>query len=235
MHLIGGGRDASLTAAVLAPFVDEARAASSGDPVIALLLVLEPDDRTAESRFRTALEAAGAPASGIRVHAIREGERFAASVVSGVHGIFVGGGLTPAYHQALTDIAEPIRGRVAAGAPYAGFSAGAVIAAAHALVGGHRLDERDVAPADAAEELEQLEVRDGLGLVRATVEVHAAQWGTLSRLVAAVEADLVPRGVAIDEHTAYVVDGLTASVHGRGHVWSVDRARCSARVTLLRP
>ena len=51
-------------------------------------------------------------------------------------GIFVAGGLTPGYHAAIMPAADTIRGLVASGVPYAGFSAGAMIAAAEALAAG---------------------------------------------------------------------------------------------------
>jgi cyanophycinase len=236
VHLIGGGRDDARCAALAAPFVTEATAAAGTDePVIAVLLVLEPDDDTSEERFRSVLIAGGASFTGIRVDAILEGERFAAAAVDGAHGIFIGGGLTPAYHDAVMEIADAIRARVAAGAAYAGFSAGAVIAASRAIVGGYRLHGAEVSPEDAGEELDELEVRDGLGLVPMSIDVHAAQWGTLGRLVAAVAADLTPAGAAIDEHTALVVGvggAAEAAVHGDGHVWHVERLRAGVQVSM---
>ena len=234
IHLVGGGRDEERCAAVLAPFVAEAMdAAAPSDPVIALLLVLEDDDETGLDRFRSVLVAAGAPVGSIRVRAIVEGERFSAEAVEGAHGVFVGGGLTPAYHDAIIGIADAVRARVDAGAPYAGFSAGAAIAASRAIVGGYSLDGVAVAPEDAAEELDEIEVREGLGLVPGSVDVHAAQWGTLTRLVAAVARGLTPAGVAIDEHTAYVVesDGH-ARVRGTGNAWTVGPAVGGVSVTI---
>ena len=85
-----------------------------------------------------------------------------------------------------------IRERVTAGLPYAGFSAGAAIAATTAIIGGWRIDGVPVCPEDSDEGLDPVTVVDGIGLVGGAVDVHAAQWGNLSRLVAAVEAGLVP-------------------------------------------
>jgi cyanophycinase len=51
--------------------------------------------------------------------------------------------------------------------------------------------------------------------------VHASQWGSLSRLVAAVGSGLVPHGIAIDECTT-VRDG--GDVTGAGRVWRVSPA-----------
>jgi cyanophycinase-like exopeptidase len=50
----------------------------------------------------------------------------------------------------------------------------------------------------------------------AAVDVHAAQWGTLSRLCAAVSGGLVSGGIAIDEDPAAVVSGDSAVVAGLG-------------------
>jgi cyanophycinase len=105
----------------------------------------------------------------------------------------------------VAEAAPLIRQRVLDGAPYLGFSAGAAIAADRALIGGCRIDGVEVCDPDAGEELDEVAVADGLGLVPFTVDVHAAQWGTLARLTAAVAAGLVGAGVAIDEHTAVTV------------------------------
>jgi cyanophycinase len=57
-----------------------------------------------------------------------------------------------------------------------------------------------------------------LGLVPFAVDVHAAQWGTLPRLVAAVGRGDVPYGVAVDENTLLSVDDGEARVTGAGRV-----------------
>lgn len=236
IHLLGGGRDTERCGALLASFVAEARA-HAGDQalVIALLLVLEADDDTSLGRFRAVIEAAGAASAEIRVHAIVEGESFTDAAIDGADGVFVGGGLTPAYHDAFRVVREALRERVARGMPYAGFSAGAAIAAERALVGGWVRGGVEVCAHDAGEELDELEVRPGLGLVDFAVDVHAAQWGTLSRLVAAVAAGLVAEGVAIDEHTALVLSARAApAVHGSGHVWRVESAASGVHVQVLR-
>lgn len=80
-------------------------------------------------------------------------------------------------------------------------------------------------PDEAGEDLDDVTVRPGLGLVPFAVDVHCAQWGTLPRLVAAVDSGLVPAGVAIDENTLLAVRGGTATVHGRGHAWLVAADR----------
>jgi cyanophycinase len=235
IHLVGGGRDEALCAALLAPFVKEAADAAGGDdPVIALLLVLEVDDLTSVDRFRSVLIAAGASGEGVRIESIFEGGRFSSTVVDGAHGIFVGGGLTHAYHDAMDGIAEKVRSRVDAGVPYAGFSAGAAIAASRALVGGYRIGGVLVTPEDTGEELEEVDVRDGLGLVPMTIDVHAGQWGTVSRLIATVGAGLAPTGAAIDEHTALVITpGVEAfAVRGEGHVWSITASPGGIQVSM---
>jgi cyanophycinase len=87
-------------------------------------------------------------------------------------------------------------------------------------VGGWRAQVRDrvVAVCDphAGEDLDAVTVRDGLGLVPFTVDVHASQWGTLGRLVHAVAGSGEATGLAIDEATAVEIDGDRMTVHGHG-------------------
>ncbi|WP_295833079.1 Type 1 glutamine amidotransferase-like domain-containing protein [uncultured Microbacterium sp.] len=141
VFLLGGGRDVAVCGSLLEAFVGEARERATADPVIALLLVLEADDDASVERFRGVLEAAGAASAEIRVHAIVEGDGFTDAAIGGAAGVFVGGGLTPAYREAFSGIRDAVRERVADGMPYAGFSAGAAIAAGPALVGGFRVGE----------------------------------------------------------------------------------------------
>jgi cyanophycinase len=228
VHLVGGGRDEAAVVALFARFVEDAaahRSATNLTPRIHALLVLEEDDDESVARFRRALNLAGAD---VLVHAIIEGEVFDAAAVEDADGIFVGGGLTPAYHSAFAQIAPLVRERVATGTPYLGFSAGAAIAATHALIGGHILAGIAVCDEGAGEELNEITVVDGLGLVPFSVDVHAAQWGTVPRLVAAAGAGLIKSGIAIDEHTAVRwwggEDPASASVVGQGAAWHVTRS-----------
>jgi cyanophycinase-like exopeptidase len=105
--------------------------------------------------------------------------------------------------------------------PYAGFSAGAAIAADAALIGGWRIDGIPVCDEDTGEDLDEVTIVEGLGLVDLAIDVHAAQWGTLARLIAATEAGLVDGGVAIDEFTVLIVGDGALRVEGRGSVWRV--------------
>ena len=142
-------------------------------------------------------------------------------MLNDIDALVIGGGMTPAYLAAVEPIMEEIRLLVADGLPYLGFSAGAMIAADRAVIGGWRIDGVQVCPEETGEDLDEVTIVEGLGLVDLAIDVHAAQWGTLGRLVAATEAGLVGGGVAIDEFTALVVadDGLR--VVGTGSVWRV--------------
>lgn len=148
------------------------------------------------------------------------------------------GGLTPAYQEAFVADAAATSSLLAErDIPYAGFSAGAALAARDAVVGGWRADGVAVCPEDAGEDLDEVAVRPGLGLVPFAVDVHAAQWGTLPRLAAAVAAGRVERGVALDENTAVEVaagagrdGGSVVRVAGLGRAHTVQRAPDGAGV-----
>ena len=150
-------------------------------------------------------------------------------------GVLICGGLTPAYAAAVSPVAAAVRSVLSARAiPYAGFSAGASIAARRALVGGWLDRGVPICSEDAGEDLAEVTVTDGLGLVPVTVDVHAAQWGTLARLIAAVASGMVDSGVAIDEDTLLAVGIGGAAVHGGGQVHWVRRGENAVLVTGFR-
>jgi len=198
VFLIGGGRDDAQVRASHSPFV----VACGGGPIVAFALE-DPE------RWEGALRLAGAT----DVRCLLEPP--SAVDLAGAAGVFVGGGSTPGYQEALDGWRAP------AELAFAGFSAGAAVAAARAIVGGWRLGGRDVCAEEAGEDLDELTVRDGLGLVPFSVDVHATQWGTLTRLVHAVGAGLVDEGWAIDEGTVLVVDDGAVRVEGLGSAYRV--------------
>lgn len=199
--LVGGGRDEAQVRALLAPFVAEL---AGGE---AACVVVDDGEGVDLDRWRGVL----GDAASVRTVVLSEGRLLTADDIAGAAGVFVAGGLTPLY----AELVVPARDALAP-LPYAGFSAGAAIAAARAIVGGWLLDGRPVAPEEAAEDLDELAVVPGLGRVGFAVDVHAAQWGTLPRAVAAVRAGLVPEARAVDEHTAVVVRDGVVEVVGAG-------------------
>lgn len=223
IHLVGGGGAPEHMPTVIGPFIAESAARAAGSarmlPRVSVVLVDDDPAEPADAhRYLSMLTAAGAHEPVLtRVPA---GGSCPSSVLTGIDGLLIGGGSTPAYHAALEPLYDEIRLLVADGLPYLGFSAGAMIASEHALLGGWRVDGIAVCPEDAGEDLDEVTVVEGLGLVDLAIDVHAAQWGTLSRLVAAVESGLVPGGVAIDEDTTLVV-GDALNVVGAGNVWQV--------------
>ncbi|WP_167132338.1 Type 1 glutamine amidotransferase-like domain-containing protein [Paramicrobacterium chengjingii] len=138
-----------------------------------------------------------------------------------IDAVYVSGGDAREYLRVLQPIIGEIRRRVAEGTPYFGTSAGALIAADKALVAGHSIGGVPVSPPTISSNDSELEIAEGIGLVDITIDVHAAQWGTVSRLIAATEAGLVNGGVAIDENTALVVTDGGLTVVGSGSIWQV--------------
>jgi len=237
IHLVGGGSADDYDGEVFREFLIEAstRALASGRdvPRVAVLLVREDAvtaaDRADAYRDQLLRVALCEPV----VTAIVEGELFTSSVLSGIDGLLVGGGLTPSYLDAVAPIVEEIRMLVGDSLPYLGFSAGAAIAADTAIIGGWKIGDVPVLSEAASEDLEDVTVAEGLGLVDLAIDVHAAQWGTLSRLVAATEAGLVDGGIAIDEFTVLIVGDDLLRVVGRGSIWQVDRTDDGVSVSTL--
>jgi cyanophycinase len=214
--LIGGGREPEQLLPAHRPFV----AACAGGPIACL--IADEGDGVDTERWRSTLVDAGAADEDVRVVVLSAQRAIADEDVAGAAGIYVAGGLTPLYLEVLAGWRPP------AGVPYAGFSAGAAVAAEQAVIGGWRsADGVPVCPEESGEDLDVVTVRSGLGLVPFAVEVHAAQWGTLGRLVHVVQEGLVTEGWALDEGTL-LVDG---EVHGVGAAWHVGSEGRVRRVT----
>jgi cyanophycinase len=224
IHLVGGGRSDDYDGEVYRVFLAEAaaRASASGRDLarIGVLLVGGGDDAAEYASSYTAqlLRAAECEPT---VSWVDEGETFASSVLTGIDGLLIGGGHTPSYLTAVEPIIGEIRLLVSDNLPYLGFSAGAMIAADRAIIGGWMVGDVAVSPEETGEDLDEVTIAEGIGLVDLAIDVHAAQWGTLSRLVAATEAGLIDGGVAIDEFTVLIVGDGELRVEGAGSVWKV--------------
>ena len=229
MHvsLIGGGRDLAWAASIYEPFVAAASAVSArrgvAVPRIAIALLDEGEGvATDAERFTTALSLGGAVDPCIVPIPIA-GPLHVRDLI-GCDGLFVGGGLTPGYAATIVPASSDLlRWLREFDAPYAGFSAGAAIAATSAIIGGWCHDGLEVCPEDASEDLEDVTVVPGLGLVPFTVEVHADTWDTAPRLGAALQS--LGRGAigyAIDENTALVIDGDASRAVGAGRATRLE-------------
>ena len=237
IFLVGGGPDTVSAPVIFDEFTAEARQRAGGSrpPRIAVVLVdhegsaeyflpayLDPLHRRTPSEVATVL--------------IRRGGPVDPGAFDGVDAIVVGGGPTPVYLEGLRHAADAIRRAVQAGAPYLGFSAGAMIAPERAIAGGYRVRGVEVCPEEASEGLGEVEFRGGLGLVSFAVDVHAAQAGTLGRAVAAVVHGMVDRAVAVDENTALVLphaDPGEQRVIGTGNCWLIRGPGHKATVSVL--
>ncbi|WP_035844323.1 Type 1 glutamine amidotransferase-like domain-containing protein [Kitasatospora azatica] len=231
-YLIGGGWNDEAAELVYGPFL----AAAGPEPVVACLLIDEGDGAEQFARFEAVLRKV-APCVPVPV-LVPLGGVLDPAALDGASALLVCGGLTPAYQDALVPVLAELPTLLAArDMPYAGFSAGAVVAAQAAVVGGWLSHGTQVCAEEAAEDLEEIEVRPGLGLVPFTVDVHAAQWGTLPRLIEAVALGAAACGVAIDENTLLTVDGDRAHVSGLGrvHLVRVDGPHRTVALRAYRP
>ncbi|GAA2148925.1 peptidase S51-like protein [Humibacillus xanthopallidus] len=228
-EIYGGFITAAAAAAAVGAAPDAATVPSTRPRVLLVLMGTDEESLDYHQRYLHKLELVGG--HDLEVVRVPEGTPVDPAVVErlvDVDGLFVGGGPTPEYHASLEPAYGRIKERVAEGMAYAGFSAGAAIAGSHAVIGGWRIDGAPVCPEDSNEELDPVTVVRGIGLVEGAVDVHAAQWGNVSRLVAVVEGGLAPHGIAIDEDTVLGPDGR---VHGAGRVWQATRGDSGA-VTL---
>ncbi|SKA86727.1 hypothetical protein SAMN06295879_0961 [Agreia bicolorata] len=236
IHLSGGGWPFDDEGAVFRPFLDEAtrRATDAGrldGPRIAIVLVRDGDGPEKFVELSAVFGTLG-KIDPIAVLA-PEGAPIDDSLLDDIDGLVVWGGLVPAYRESLKESFQSIRALVESGVPYFGMSAGAAVVSDGALIGGWRIGDVQVCPIDASQEIEQVTVEEGIGLIDTTIDVHAAQWGTVARLIAATEAGIVDGGLAIDEHTALIVGEGALRVVGAGSVWNVTRDSGTVRVSTI--
>lgn len=224
VHLIGGGATTIADAPLHAPFVAEAvrRAHDTGRerPRIAVIS-LHPESEQKVAELGEILVAAADVDIDLHPTAGRSGEPIGLDAIADVDGIAVGGGNVETVRAGLEPVFDEMRRLVAGGVPYLGVSAGAMIAAEGSLGSGTRIGGVVVSPEDDEDPGDEVEIEAGIGLVDVTIEVHMAQRGMLSRLVAAVESGLVSGGLGIDECTALIVGEGPLRVEGTGSVWRV--------------
>ena len=230
VHLIGGGWDAVTYPALYGPFLSQ----SGVRPVIATVVIDEGDGAAQFRRWADALTATQ-DCSPVPV-LVRVGDELDLDALGDADGLFVCGGLTPAYAAATEGVGALVRSWLRDGdRPYAGFSAGAAIASTRAVVGGWVIDGVPVCPRDSAEDLDEVTVLDGLGLVPFSVDVHCAQWGTLPRLVAVVEGQNAAVGIGLDENTSLSWDGGVGQVRGLGNAHVISRIDNRTTIQTLTP
>lgn len=227
VFLIGGGWRIKGFRRTYGRFLDATRAIA-GETLL-LVIADEGDGRLDEQRdkHQTIFQALGLPADQIVFEVVSATTSLAHATIAAhrPRGLFVCGGLTPLYHRALTADRSWIAYLIEQGIPYGGLSAGAMIASERAILGGWQV-ERDgqliaIVNKQAGEDLEQLELQNGLGLVPFAVDVHASQWGNLTRPLHAVSQGLVREGWAIDEDTMIEVRDDLVHVHGLGHAYQM--------------
>jgi cyanophycinase len=221
IFLVGSGPDDAAFPDVFDRFAAEAAERAGGGPARVAVAVHSPDGRPVDRLPDYARPLAARLGCTIIPALLADGQPADPATFGNVHGILVGGGLTPSYLQGLSGAGPAIARAVAGGVPYVGFSAGAMVAPGRALIGGYRVNGAEVCGEECTEGLDELVVRPGLDLVPFAVDVHAAQAGTLSRAIGAVAAGLVDRALAIDEGTAAVLPAPNA-----GHYTVIGADRC---------
>lgn len=145
-------------------------------------------------------------------------------------GIFMCGGDTRVYRRVYAEgeVREIIRAAYAAGIPYGGTSAGALVVPTHAAVWGDRLTtptNQIVFGGSEGKCDEELQVEPGLGLINdLAIEAHLSEEGGFTRLLATMEVSGAPRGIGVDEQICVTIEEESRlSVAGVGRAYLVRR------------
>lgn len=222
MYLVGGGPDENV-AAVWDGFVAEARGRGTR---IAIALLGSPEQAAGRlAQYADPLTERFAEASIEPVWLTDEGEVAWPEDPQELAGLVVAGGWIRGYLESIAPFRESIARLIRSGTPYLGFSAGAMIVAKHAIVGGWRYQGRQVAPEIAGEGSAELSIEEGLGLIGVSIETHATSHAMLTRAVAALQAGPMSSIAVIDDDAALVIEvgsGRT-SVLGGGQVTWLSR------------
>lgn len=203
----------------------------AGGPLL-LIAVADGEEEARETAdsYRALFAALGAPENRLLPLLLAPDRLLTAQEVAACEpsGIFVCGGATPLYHRALCADLNWVAYLREHHIPFGGTSAGAAIAAERAILGGWQSPgdgeaARPILFQGAGEGLARLTVRPGARLVPFAVDVHAGQWGTLTRLFHVARGGLVDEGWAIDEDTCLIVWPERVEIAGRGYAYHVAR------------
>jgi cyanophycinase len=229
VFLHGGGDRAESRASTFGRFVQAMLADRPGSLALIVAEATEDDRAASFQAYSAIFQAVGVDAGQIAPLFVTPAQPLTHAALAKLQpgGVFVCGGMTPFYHQSLCANIQWVGYLHEAQLPYGGTSAGAAIAAQNAILGGWQVrragQDRAMLFQGASEGLEQLTVRPGLGLAPFAIDVHASQWGTLLRLIHAVESGVVAKGWALDEDTMLEIDEQTMQLHGCGHAYYVNR------------
>lgn len=228
LYLIGGGGEPQGNSFTFGPFVQAATVDGHRKILLVLAKKKEEDNYSElEQIYIEIFESAGLVSGEIVTIFITRNQPLTEEILLQHQptGIFIGGGLTPLYQEILCAETGWLQYILSTGIPYGGYSAGAAIAAEKALVGGWRIrvgeQEIPVLDEEFNEEIDFLEIRSGLDLVPFSIDVHASQWGTITRLIHAVERGMIDSGFALDEDTMLHVEGNEVRVKGLGQAYYV--------------
>lgn len=150
--------------------------------------------------------------------------------ILGLDAVVIADGDAAELLRACAPVLADLRGLVQRGTAFWGIGAGAAIAADMAVIDGFEIGGVPVAPRISMDVATEVQLAQGLGLIDITVIPGAAQLGRLGIGIAACEAGLLDRVIALDANTSLVISDGGISLTGSGSMWEITAADAGVTV-----
>lgn len=151
--------------------------------------------------------------------------------ILGLDAIVIADGDAAQLLRACASVLTDLRGLVQRGTAFWGIGAGAAIAADMAVTDGFEIGGVAVAPRISTDVATEVQLAQGLGLVDITVIPGAAQLGRLGIGIAACEAGLLDRAIALDANTSLLISDGGITLHGSGSMWEITASDHGVQVS----
>jgi len=216
LFIIGGGE---ISSAVIDKMITESGIDKDGYGVILPMSSVEPDT----AAFYTRLDFVGRGSSNVYGLSFKKGDTFPQSRIDSIRNakmVFISGGDQSKFMDIIegTSVKEAIHAAFKNGSLICGTSAGAALMSKK-MITGNELKYPENDGVFKTIEANNIEIIEGLGMLEnVIIDQHFIKRKRLNRLISACIENPEQLCVGIDESTAILVEGFSATVYGANQV-----------------